>query len=212
MDEFLQSLLSYPTVFFSGLMILVVLFWLVAMIGAIDIEVLDVDIDIDADADADFDGGGGLMDTFGFAGMPISVAISTVIFVGWVVCLVLNAWATPSIMEFLPKGASRAVVFFVSGVLAIGISSFAQRPVRKAVQNHKAVSKHARAGRPCRVTSMTVTAEQGQGEIEDGGAGIVAQVRCPHFNTLKLHSRCIVVGYDAEQDAFTVEPADEPLT
>jgi len=210
-DGFLQSLLMYPTVIFSGLMILVLMFWMVAMIGAIDIEVLDVDIDVDADADADIDGGGGgLLDTLGLAGMPISIAITLVIFFGWVVCLAMNAWAMPSIAEVLPQGASRIVVFLVSGLFAIVFASIASMPLRKAFRNHKAVSKHALSGRHCRITSMSVSATQGQGEIEDGGAGIVAQLRCPHFNTLSLHSRAIVVDYDAEEDAFTVEPADEP--
>ena len=57
---------------------------------------------------------------------------------------------------------------------------------------------------------MRVTDDQGQAEIEDGGAGIVAQVRCDHFNQMTLHSRAVVVGYDAADDAFAVEPADEP--
>ena len=210
MGEFLTSVLMYPTVIFSGLMILVLMFWMVAMLGAIDIEILDIDADFDGDADLDVDGGGGLIDAFGFAGMPISIAISTIILFGWIVCLVLNAYAMPSVSEVLPKGASRVVVFLASAVLAVVLAAIALRPVRKVFTGHKAVSKHALTGRNCRITSMTVTAEQGQGEIEDGGAGIVAQLRCAQFNTLELHSRAIVVGYDAEQDAFTIEPLDEP--
>jgi hypothetical protein len=213
MDEFLRALLEPPTVIFTGLMAIVLLFWVIASLGAIDVDFLDFDVDLDTDVDADVDvdgGGGGLLETLGFAGLPVSIAGTAVVLFAWIGSYVLNEWVGPNLEETLSAGASRIAVFVAASILSMIAASLALRPVRNALGNYKAVSKHALLGRFCRVTSLRVSADQGQGEIEDGGAGIVAQVRCVHFNQLQLHSRAIVVGYDADEDAFTVEPADEP--
>lgn len=48
MQEFLTTLLSFPTVAFTGLMTLVLLYWLVVIFGALDLDFLDSMLGLDA--------------------------------------------------------------------------------------------------------------------------------------------------------------------
>jgi len=44
MDPFYQNIASFPTVFFTFFLLVVVLYWLVAVLGLVEIDVLDFDI------------------------------------------------------------------------------------------------------------------------------------------------------------------------
>ena len=60
MLEFFNTVFSPANVISSGLLMLVVVYWITVMLGAIDLDFLDFDIDIDGDVDmdADIDQGG----------------------------------------------------------------------------------------------------------------------------------------------------------
>ena len=216
MEGLVESLLRYPTVIFTGLMLVVSAFWLLSLIGGLDFEVFDVpELDLDVDgldgldgADGAEAGGGSMFQALGLSGVPVTIAATLVIVFGWLTSLLLSETIDEYIGDVLPAGWSPAVVGIGALVIGIVLAGFCVRPIRKALGSHKAVRKHDLVGRAVRITTRQVTAKSGQGEIEDGQAGIVAQVRCDHVNSLTLHSRAVVVGFDAEQDAFEVEPDD----
>ncbi|MDL2226790.1 YqiJ family protein [Deltaproteobacteria bacterium OttesenSCG-928-M10] len=60
MLEFLETCLSFPVNIFSGLLIIACLYWLVAALGLVDIDSLDMDMDGDLDLGGDLDPGGDL--------------------------------------------------------------------------------------------------------------------------------------------------------
>jgi hypothetical protein len=51
MQEFLQIALSFPTAIFSGLLIVVIAYWLFVIIGMVDIDLFDLDVDLDIEGD-----------------------------------------------------------------------------------------------------------------------------------------------------------------
>lgn len=211
MEGLVESLLRYPTVIFTGLMLVVSAFWLLSLIGGLDFELFDVpDMDLDVDgldgADGAEAGGGSVFQALGLSGVPVTIAFTLVIVFGWLTSLLISETLDEVIEDVLPAGWSPAVVGVIALVIGVILAGFCVRPIAKALGSHKAVRKHELVGRSVRITTRHVTATSGQGEIDDGQAGIVAQVRCDHANGLTLHSRAIVVGFDAAQDAFEVEP------
>jgi hypothetical protein len=62
---------------------------------------------------------------------------------------------------------------------------------------------------PCRITTLKVTDRFGQAEVEDGGAGIIVQVRCREANALRKGSLTLIVHHDEENDVFHVMPHEE---
>ncbi len=234
MEQFLELIVAFPTVIFTVLMGAVLGFWGIAILGAIDIEILDfdadmdaldslggdVDFDVDADVDADVDGDidaahgtdlghhgggvGGLLSTWGLTGVPVTVAISLVILLGWVGCMI---FAKPA-MALAGDGVLGALAGIGVGLgsLALGIPLAAQaiKPLKRFYVTHQAVSRRSLIGKSCVIATGRVTADFGQAEIEDGGAGLLVQVRCPRENSLGKLSKAIVFDYDARREVFLV--------
>lgn len=55
MQEFLALILSLPTVIYTVLMALVLVYWLTVIVGALDVDLFDIDADLDVDVDVDID-------------------------------------------------------------------------------------------------------------------------------------------------------------
>lgn len=210
MEGLVESLLRYPTVIFTALMLVVSAFWLLMLVGGLDFEIFDApDLDVDVDGIDGAEGGAGsFMDGLGLSGIPVTIAGTLIIVFGWLTSMLLSETLGDYVDDHMPSGWSHTTLGVAALAIAVVLAGVAARPIRKALGSHKAVRKHELIGRPVRITSMRVTGSQGQGEIDDGQAGIVAQVRCDHANGLTLHSRAVVVGFDADEDAFTVEPDD----
>ena len=51
----------------------------------------------------------------------------------------------------------------------------------------------------------------GQAEFDDGGAGMIIQVRCDQENKLKKGSQALIVSYDDRREAFIIEPYDKRM-
>ena len=68
-----------------------------------------------------------------------------------------------------------------------------------------------RPGRTCRITTLRVDGTFGQAEIDDGGAGLVAQVRCLRSNRLTRDTQALVFDYDEAEGVYHVAPLDKGL-
>lgn len=53
MDAFLHSILAFPTVFFTVALGVVLVYWSLVFLGALDLDFLDMDVDLDLDLDGD---------------------------------------------------------------------------------------------------------------------------------------------------------------
>jgi hypothetical protein len=106
MQELLQVAFSSVNLFYTVLLMLVVLYWLSVILGAIDLSSIDFDLDLDADvdldadididADIDADAGtssgwmAGAMHFFNFGKMPFMVVITVVVMSAWLLSILSN--------------------------------------------------------------------------------------------------------------------------
>ena len=98
MNEFLLTIVSFPTVFFTISLGVVVLYWLSATLGLVDIEVLDIDLpDMDGHLGANAQVEQGFAETFagfllklGLNGVPLTIIITFLTIFGWLVSYYLS--------------------------------------------------------------------------------------------------------------------------
>ena len=93
MDPFYQNIASFPTAFFTFFLVICLLYWLVAVLGFIDLDVLDIDI---PDPDGQLgvnqtdlstpDVLAGLMLKPGLYGVPGTIIVSFIALFGWFTC------------------------------------------------------------------------------------------------------------------------------
>lgn len=213
MDVFLQIVLSYPTVVYSVLLAVVVVYWLVAMLGMIDLDAVDgwfeADLDLDAAEAVDSGGFAGIMARFGLAGLPLMIVVTVLVLVGWL----LSYFADYLLLRHLPGGLFRLLlgsgVVLATLVAAVPVTGVLLRPVRALYDRLRPEPPRSLLGMAGTVRSPVVDAGQGIAAVEDGGAGLVLQVRSDAVSGFRRGDRVVLLEYLEDVNAYRVVGEDE---
>jgi hypothetical protein len=235
MSDLLQLLLGFPLVVLTAVLVVVILYWLLVILGALDVEVLDLR-GVDEVLDGVLDAGGGepgaaaadageggeaprgagglagLLTALGLSGVPLTISLSAVVFFTWLLtllALLVLRGVLPSLAVGPLLGGLVVALAFVLALVVAGLTVV--RPLRPAFLTAQAPHRHDAVGRACTIVSTRVDAQSGRAEIEDGGAGLLAEVRCFAPNTLTRGSRAVVFHYDRRAELYHVVPADPLL-
>jgi hypothetical protein len=144
----------------------------------------------------------------GVRGVPITIVGTFVIFWAWI----LSYLST----RFLgPVGATLIVglaIVVTSSFGALFMAAISSRPFRRLFVTQQAQRRASLVGKMCTVLSARVDENFGRAEIEDGGAGFVAEVRCPQDNGLIRGAQALVYRYEPSDGIFFIGPVDAALT
>ena len=210
MADFLNIVTRFPTVVFTVLLGVILVYWLLAILGAVDIDILDLDVDVDVDADVSNVGGlTGLLSTLGLSGPPLTVILSVLIVSSWLISyfasaylLVLVPW--DMLHEFIGAG-----LLVGSFIVSIPVTAQLIKPLKGLFKVHTAKSKSQFIGATCKITTLEVTDTFGQAEIDDGEAGIIVAVRSNTPNSFTKGDKAVVASYDKNKNTYEVVPEEE---
>lgn len=207
MGLFLQTVLSFPTVVFSVLLAAAVAYWLVASLGLLEIDVLDGFFGGDADVDAEAIAGP-LM-RYGLGGVPLTLVLTVLIFFSWLLCYFTELW----LLRHLPFQVLHWAIGVAVAVGALVVAAFATgivlRPARRFFAQLRAAPQKTVLGQSAQIRSPVVTPTQGTATVEDGGAGLILQVRDTRSDRFKRGDRVVLIEYLAEQNAYRIVGEDE---
>ncbi|WP_460531546.1 hypothetical protein [Flindersiella endophytica] len=225
MEKLLDASFSFPAVIFSVAMILVIVYWLIVLIGALDIDLLDPEIgtDIgagtDAGTDADADSGtgiAGLISGIGLGGVPVTVSLSLLVAFAWFAGLagtvVLRGTGVGTVVLIL-IGVAIVVGALVVGWMAARVLVL---PLRRLFPDDKAPSRHDFVGKLCLIKTSRVDTGFGQAEVTaaDGSTALI-QVRRHAADEpqelLATGSAALIFEYDIDGEFFWVTPYDQSL-
>ncbi len=229
MDVFLAALISWPTVGFTVLLGFAVLYWLMVMVGALDLHLFHHDLDVSGHADVhgghahagdghEADGGHGifahLANFLSLGAVPITIIGSSFAFSGWMLCmlvaLTIGTWGLlPGwILSLLLTGIAPIAALIATGILV--------RPLKRLFE--KAGGAHRQGtwlvGRVARITSVTVDERFGTAVSEITGAELQLRVVVSRPGLgFKKDDQVVIVDHDRERDLYTVGPLsrDEPV-
>ncbi len=208
MNALWETLSSYPTSIYTVLIGVLIIFWLFAIIGALDIDIIsfdsDIDLDVDIDADIEIPGFVGLLHTLGFTGVPFTIVLTVLIFLGWIFTYYISIYVLPLIPGTILKVLAGTATLAGSFVLAVPITTKIISPLRKLSLESNAKSSKDFLGAMCIVTSRKVDETQGDGEIKATGAGIIARIRAESPNDIKKGDIVRPISYDAGKGIYHV--------
>lgn len=186
MSAFLAAALSLPTVVFTILLGFFLLYALLTLLGALDVEWLDGVLDVE--------------DTAWDAGVPLGVVLGISSVFAW-----LTSFAA---MKFLPE-VPLVQIGVGLGATAVGAiaGGAAVRPFRHFFRVIDGPRRSAIVGKICTIRSLKVNDAAGTAEVGD----VVAEVRCFRENELTIGSKAIVYDYDASQNTYHVGPIDPSI-
>jgi len=209
MDRLFEAALSYPTAIFSALLLVVLVYWLLALLGWVDFESsgLDVDIELQADGEAgDISTLAGYVVALGLNGVPFSIVVSLLVLVAWTLSCLAAEWLMPWISTLPLQLVVGTMVLVLSLGLAIIITARLIRPLRGLFVTHQAVGNASFVGQCCTVMSQVVNDRSGHAEVAQRGASIRIRIRTEGENQLIKGDTARILDYDAAANRYLVAP------
>ncbi len=211
MQEFLHEILSFPTVVFTVVLGIAAVYWLLVIIGALGLDMLDADHGDGGHGDAGGDGHGHDGDGHGsFIGwlfgplklntVPLTIVVSLIAFFGWLISHFSGHFLTASHSSVMTE-IGLLIMAFVLGVL---VTAIVVRPLAPLFRTHPAAHRVALVGKVVTIDTSRVDTTFGMAKADDGGPGLIVQVRCDHPNELGRGHRALVVSYDEVREVYEV--------
>lgn len=216
MELFFTIIASFPTIVYTFLVFIAIIFWLVAAVGLLDIDILDIgDMSSGTDhADFNADTGwfAGFLMRFGLDLVPLTVVLTVFFFIGWMFCYFVQLF----ILNYLPLGLLRIpvglLVLLVSIFPTAYLTGWVCKPLRtvfkKLNEEQSAVSASSLIGQTAIVRSGKVTATFGEALYDDKGAGFHLRIRADEALGLKSGDRVVLIEY-LENGAYQVVSEEE---
>ena len=236
MDPFYQNISSFPTVVFTFVLAICLFFWMVAVLGMVDIDSLDFDI---PGADAlghhgighDISGIGhdighhdfgdigpdvtnanalaGLMLRFGLHGVPVTIIISLMALFGWLI----SYYAVHYLFFLVPGDILRYVVglgvLIGATYIAAIITGLLIKPLRPLFKKAQTQSVKHILGQTAVVRTSRVDTAFGEATLADGAAGLILKVRATGETTFKKGDRVVLFEHLTEQNVYRVVSEEE---
>lgn len=206
---FINNISLYPTIVFTGLVMFVTLYWLVSLLGVVDMDTVDIG---DAGDIADLASTGmltGLLLKFGLYGVPLIVILTLVSLLGWVLSYVytslLHQYFDSGILYYLFGTGALLLVLVVSMWLTGIIIS----PIRKNIASIPKRNAANNLGKIAIVRTLSVTDKHGEAELSDGGAGLILKIRPDSAHSaqpLKQGDSVVLVEYLDDANAYRAIP------
>ena len=207
MTRFLDATVAYPTVVFSTLLGVVLVYWILALIGVVDVDNASVDIDTDVQADAGAENIGDLaafLVAFGLNGVPFSVVVTLMTLVAWTMSCLAGMWLLPLVPTSILQFVAGTGVLLVSLVVSVPTTARAIRPMRGLFVMHRAVSNNDLVGQSCIVLTTSVDEKFGRAEVRTRGAGLNIRVWSVSPNQLSKGARAIIIEYDSSGERYRI--------
>jgi hypothetical protein len=230
-NELVSASLEFPTVVFTIVLGIVLMYWVFVLLGALDVDLFGGDVDVDvsgaakgigdvltggakggaeafhadghAGGDADVDGGG-VWHGLGLGDVPVTISVSLIVMLSWVGSLLVMHYIAGT------AGWQRAIVLVVAIVVALPIAALLVRPLAPVFAVKEAKSNADYIGHGCTITTGSVDDSFGQATVEDGGTVLVIQVRCER-GKLGRGDKALIIEFDQARQAYVVEPSADML-
>jgi Protein of unknown function (DUF1449) len=211
MDEFLRALMSGGVAPYTALLIATGLYWLLVILGAVDLDILHLSHEVDGHGHGHGhgpagDGDGhhphwfsGFFEFLSLGRVPLTVILSILFFSAWAVAMVLAlfGWWWP-------------VVLVGAWLIAVPMTGVACRPLRVVFSS---LDRGVKAGisllgREAHITSATCDASFGTATcLVDDAEMLLDVVAIRPELRFRRDQPVIIVDYDPERERYLVGPA-----
>jgi len=205
LQPFYQNITSFPTAIFTVFFIVCLFYWIVAIIGFVDLDALDTVFGNATDSSVSInheigspDALAGLMLRFGLNGVPVTVMVTSIVILGWFICYYLVHFFFDD-LDGLLRYAAGIPVFLISFGIAVVISAQMIKPLRPFFKKTEQQLINSRLGQIAKVRSSRVDKNFGEAILENDGISLLLKVRTADENIFNQGDRVVILEYlDAE--------------
>lgn len=218
MDPFYQNISSFPTVIYTILLAVCAIYWAGAVLGFVDLDIIDLDLEgLDLDA-ADMnpdtthatpDVLAGLLLRFGLVGVPVTISISILTLVGWLLCY----YTVHFLFGFIPGSFLKFIagipVLFGTLYVSAKVTSVLIKPLRPLFEKATQETVKQVLGQTAIVRTSRVDNDFGEASLDDGGAGLILKIRTTGEDRFTKGDRVVIYEKLSEQNVYRVISEDE---
>ena len=211
MPELVKNAFTGGNIIPTVLLILIILYWLVAIIGAIDFDFLDFDFDLDLD----FSDAGGP-----FYALLAFLKVGELPFMFVVSIIILNFWIIAMLMYYLPipvGGRLNTILLIPAFILSVFITRIETYPLRLIFRNTNLEDDSDNpditvVGQLCRLKCSVENGRLGQAEIERDGAPVTINVKAENEGvSFRKNEIALVVRQDIEKNLYYIVKSEGVL-
>lgn len=202
---YITQISSYPTVVFTALVMFVTLYWIISLLGMVDMDSVDMGDGADLTSTGVFTG---LMLKFGLYGVPLIIILTLISFIGWT----LSYFYTSFLYDWLDTGflyylfGTGALILVL--VVSMWLTGLIISPIRKNIANIPKRNAASNIGKTAIVRTLSVTDMHGEAELNDGGAGLILKVRIDdewQNAPLQYGDKVVLTEYMSEINAYRIQ-------
>ncbi|MEM6550608.1 MAG: hypothetical protein AAF750_00525 [Planctomycetota bacterium] len=214
MADFITACTQSPTnLVLSVLLVLIMLYWIVVIIGAVGMDSLDFDFDFDGDVDLALDGhtslfGAGIglsfLRFFHVGTVPLLILVSVFVLMMWAIGVIsyplIGNWGI--LLQLL-----MLVPFAIGAILLTKVLTLPLRVFFDKLKAQEAAEQSVNLiGQRCEVVSLTATHRHGQVKVATDGSPLLLNVVTPDESiTLNKGDEAVLISQDADSSVFTIQ-------
>ena len=206
MSEFLAALQAFPTVVFTGLLGLSLLYWLTVIVGALDLDLFGGHGGDGHDLAPGGHEGHGFLEFLSLGKVPVAITFSLFALIGWGLGMFaelnLRSWLGTVLPGPLYPALMLAALTVVSGMAA----AWLVRPLRPIFTPREEHGEQGLIGRQVKVTSLKADHRFGTALCDNDGPGIIMRVVCRDGVELRRDDMAVVVEYDEAKQVYLIAP------
>ena len=202
MTEFLNTVLTFPTLVYSVLLAFCTVYWLLAATGIVDLDTVDGWLTTDGDT-AEPNVVAGMVARLGLSGVPMMLVLTVLSFFGWLITYFVHLFLLQHLPDSLRwiAGAGTLVAALLPGAL---VTSLLLRPLAAVIARLRPPVPPSVLGRAGAVISPYADAGTGRAHFDDGGAGLILQVRTLPGERLSRGDRVVLIEHLESDNTYRV--------
>ncbi|WP_185234000.1 OB-fold-containig protein [Teredinibacter franksiae] len=210
MDPFYEICSSFPTIIFTILLIFCVFYWVLAVLGLVDIEILDFDVPDSLDTSgltddlSNLNVMSGLLLRLGLNGVPFTIVITALALIGWMLSFTVVYFTNPfipgTLLEFLVGIPIFIGTLYVSAMVTAAII----KPLRPIFQSANQEVQKTILGQVAVVRTGRVDKNFGEAKVEDGGAGLIVKVRSYKDEEFQRGDKVVLLEHVTAENVYKV--------
>ncbi len=185
----------------SVIVAVLLVYWSVVALGALDVEFLDWDFDLNLETDANvFDIGLVPLRFLNLGSIPVMIWVSLYALAAWFLSMAISLYWAPD--------QTHGVVIAEAFGLAMLVTKFVTNPLKPIFETTDTNRPESLIGQTCTITSMTVTASGGEASYATGQAPLILTVRCLDGELERGHT-AEITEYSKDDNAYFVCATNE---
>lgn len=206
MNDLFNAAISAPNIIPTALVVFVLFYWLVVILGAIDIDFFDFDVELDAEADVDGEISvtwlNHVLAFFNLGQVPFMVFMTFLIIPMWVISVMGNYYLGNETFWL------SLILLIPNFIVSLFIAKFLTLPFIHLFGklDHDIEKNKSLIGKICTVITSASDMSIGQARIQTNGAPLLLNVKTPEGMAMKSGDTGMVIDYEQDRHIYLIEP------